>query len=133
MSIRKRRISIAVSTGLLMTTSVVAGAAFYGGSALSHWVAAPRGPVQTFEHGHLPKRHGGLGSRTSPSVAVWGQERGQRRQHLVGSLLGDPVPAVGNDQGLHVVRGEPHRVPDPLTAACRSTDRQHGQGQAPGL
>src|SRR3954447_22374260 len=129
MSIRKRRISIAVSTGLLMTTSVVAGAAFYGGSALSHWGAAQRGHVQTFEHGHLPKRHGDLGSRTSPSVAVWGQERGQRRQHLVGSLLGDPVAAAGNDHALHVARAEPHRVPSPHTAVPRSSDRQQGEGQ----
>jgi hypothetical protein len=67
------------------------------------------------------------------SVAVRGQERGQRRQHRLGSLLGDEVAGAGNDQALHIVRGELHRVPDPLTGACRSADRQDGQGQPPGL
>jgi DDE domain len=95
-----------------------------------------RGHGQACEHGVLPRRpgrDGGLGSCASTSIAVWGQERGQRRQHLLGSLLGDPVAAAGDHQTLHVVRGEPHRVRDPLTLACRPADRQHGQGQPPGL
>jgi hypothetical protein len=52
---------------------------------------------------------------------------------LIGSLLGDPVAAAGDDQGLHVVRGELHRVPNPFPGAFRSADRQDGQGQPRGL
>ena len=51
--------------------------------------------------------------------------------HLLGSLLGDPVGAAGNDQGLHVVGGQLHRVRDPLADAFRSADGQDGQGQPP--
>jgi hypothetical protein len=43
------------------------------------------------------------------------------------------VAAAGEDHGLHVVRGELHRVPDPFTCTFRSADRQDGQGQPPGL
>ena len=44
--------------------------------------------------------------RRGRPVPVRGQERRQRGEQLVGSLLGDPVGAAGDDQGLHVVRGE---------------------------
>jgi hypothetical protein len=43
------------------------------------------------------------------------------------------VAAAGNDRALHVVRGEPHRVRCPFTDALRPADRQHRQGQPPGL
>ena len=43
-------------------------------------------------------------NRGGPSVAVRGQEFGQRREQLVGSLLGEPVADAGNDKGLYVVR-----------------------------
>jgi hypothetical protein len=36
-------------------------------------------------------------------VAVWGQERGQRCQRLLGGLLGEPVAGTGNDCALHIV------------------------------
>ncbi len=49
------------------------------------------------------------------SLPVRGQERGQRGQRLLGSLLGRMVAAAGNDQGLHVVGGELHRVRDLFT------------------
>ncbi len=71
--------------------------------------------------------------RCGRPVPVRGQERGQRRQHLLGSLLGEPVAAVGDDHGLHVVRDELHRIRGPFTDALRSADRQHGQGQPPFL
>src|SRR5829696_2139337 len=48
-------------------------------------------------------------------VPVRGQELRQRRQHLLGGLLGDPVAGVGDDHALHVVRGGLHPVPDLFT------------------
>src|SRR5262249_37014579 len=36
-------------------------------------------------------------------VPVRSQERGQRGQQILGSLLSDPVAAAGDDQGLHIV------------------------------
>ena len=66
-------------------------------------------------------------------VAVRGQERGQRGQRLLGSLLGGVVAAAGDDQGLHVVGGELHRVRDLFAQAVRAADPQDGQGQPPGL
>ena len=71
--------------------------------------------------------------RSGRPVPVGGQERGQGGQQLIGSLLGNPVAAAGNDQGLHVVGSELHRVPDAFTGAFRSADGQHGQGQPPDL
>src|SRR5262249_19589959 len=71
--------------------------------------------------------------RRGGPVPVGGQERGQRGQQLLGSLLGNPVAAAGDDQGLHVVGRELHRVPDAFTGAFRSAYRQHGQGQPPDL
>ena len=59
-------------------------------------------------------------------VAVRGQERGRRRQQLLGSLLGDPVAAVGKDHALHVGHRTRHRAGDALTCALRSDDRQQG-------
>jgi hypothetical protein len=53
-----------------------------------------------------------------------GQERGQRRQQLLGRLLSDPVTGAGNDQALHVIGDERHRVPDPFTGAFRPADHQ---------
>jgi hypothetical protein len=43
------------------------------------------------------------------------------------------VTGAGEDHGLHVVRDELHRVPDPFTTAFRAADRQDGQREAPGL
>jgi hypothetical protein len=43
------------------------------------------------------------------------------------------VAGAGNDQALHVVREELHRIADVFTVACRSADRQDGHGQPPGL
>jgi hypothetical protein len=66
-------------------------------------------------------------------IAVRGQECGQRVQCLIGSLLGGVVAAARDDQGLHVVGGELHRVRDLFTQAVRSADAQHGYPQPPGL
>src|SRR5271165_367568 len=66
-------------------------------------------------------------------VAVGGQERGQRGQCFLGSLLGGVVGAVGDDQGLHVVGGELHRVRDLVGQAVAAADAQHGHRQPPGL
>jgi hypothetical protein len=43
------------------------------------------------------------------------------------------VGAAGNDQGLHVVGGELHRVRCLITQAVLAADAQHGQGQPPFL
>ena len=53
--------------------------------------------------------------RRGRPVALGGEERGQGGQRLLGSLLGGVVAAAGDDQGLHVVRGELHRVRDLFT------------------
>jgi hypothetical protein len=72
----------------------------------------------------LLRSYGGL----SPDCDwVRGQERGRRGQHLLGSLLGGILAAAGNDQALHVVSGELHRVPDRFTGAFRSADRRTGR------
>src|SRR4051794_26020910 len=88
--------------------------------ALDRWVAAGRCSCD-------PERPAGR------AVAVGGQERGQRRQHLLGSLLGDPVAGAGDDHALHVVRGGLHPVPDLFTPAFRSADRQDGHPKRPVL
>jgi hypothetical protein len=62
-----------------------------------------------------------------------GQERGQRGQQLLGSLLGDPVAAAWDDQGLHVVGDQLHEVADHVTGAFPAADGQDGHGQPPGL
>src|SRR5215212_6943879 len=69
----------------------------------------------------------------SLTVAVRGQELRQRRQHLLGGLLGDPVAGAGDDHGLHVVRGGLHPVPGLFTPALRSADRQDGHRKRPVL
>src|SRR5262249_48269086 len=67
--------------------------------------------------------------RCGRSAPVAGQERGQRGQRLLGSLLGGKVAAAGDDQGLHVVGGELHRVRDLFAQAVRAADGQDGHGQ----
>jgi hypothetical protein len=64
---------------------------------------------------------------------VGGQERRQRGQQFLWSLLGDPMAAAGKDHALHVVRDELHRAGDPFTGAFRDADGQDGQAQPPGL
>src|SRR6516164_4085782 len=71
--------------------------------------------------------------RRDRSAAVRGQERGQRGERFVGSFLCDPVGAAGDDQGLHVVRGELHRGRDLFAQAVLAADGQDGQGQPPFL
>ena len=44
--------------------------------------------------------------RYGRSAPVRGQERGQRGQHLLGSLLEAVMAAAGNDHALHVVGGQ---------------------------
>ncbi|MGH3788944.1 MAG: hypothetical protein ACRDRG_20875 [Pseudonocardiaceae bacterium] len=75
-----------------------------------------------FPHDEDRRQHASWVVRRGRSAAVRGQERGQRRQHL----LGNPVAGAGDDHALHVVRGEVHRVPDLFTPACRSADGQDG-------
>jgi len=48
--------------------------------------------------------------RRGLSVTVRGEERRQRRQLLLGNLLGDPVGGAGEDHALPVVRDELHRA-----------------------
>jgi hypothetical protein len=43
------------------------------------------------------------------------------------------VAGAGNDNALHVVRGELHRVRAACTDAFGSADRQDGKGQSAGL
>jgi hypothetical protein len=52
-----------------------------------------------------------------PARPGTGQELGQRRQHLLGSLLGSPVAGALDDHALHVVRGGLDPVPDLFTPA----------------
>src|SRR5215211_2992313 len=95
------------------------------GSELSHPVAPPnegmcRRPKTAIQLAERPGRGGSTGPegiRRSRRVSVRGQERGQRRQQLVGRLLGEPVAGVGNDDALHVGREERHLVADELTPA----------------
>ena len=55
------------------------------------------------------------------------------RHHLLGSLLGEPVAGAVNDDGLHVVRDELHRLRGQVADACRSADHQDGHRQPPTL
>src|SRR6266540_5403138 len=55
---------------------------------------AERGHAQTLEQGDLA-------SRRDRCVPVRGQERGQRREHLLGSRLGDPMADAGDAHSLH--------------------------------
>jgi hypothetical protein len=50
-----------------------------------------------------------------------------------GACSATQVAGASDDQALHVVGDELHRVPDRFTPACRPADRQHGHGQRPGL
>jgi hypothetical protein len=65
---------------------------------------AERRHVPTSEYGHLRRGHS--------SGSVRSQERPQRRQRLLGGLLGEPVAGAGNDRALHVVCEALHRVAD---------------------
>src|SRR4051794_37159604 len=103
MSTWNGRLSTPVATLVLITTSVVAGARSV--SCRGSWMGG---------------RH----------VVVRGQELGQRRQQLVGRLLGNEVAGAGNDHALHVVRDRLRRVARVLTKACFSADRQDRHGQS---
>src|ERR671916_645236 len=108
------------------------------GSEVSHPVAPSKGGPRSARFPFRPPDARGIGSGRSSSqatsaLAVRGQELGQRRHHLLGSLLGDPVAGVGDDHGLHVVRGGLHPVPGLFTPAFRSADRQDGHCKRPVL
>jgi hypothetical protein len=62
-----------------------------------------------------------------------GEELGQRREQLLGRLLGDPVGGAGQNHALNVVRDELHRVGRAFAAAFLAADRQDGHGQPPRL
>jgi hypothetical protein len=71
-----------------------------------------------FEHSHLTNRDGvrpGRGGLTVP-----GQERCERGNQLLGSLIGDPAAGAGDDDGLHFGRGGLHPVPGLFAPAFRS-------------
>src|SRR4051794_565743 len=69
----------------------------------------------------------------SSGGAVGGEERRQRRKHLLRSLLGDPVAGAGDDHGLHVLREGLHPLSGKCAPALLSTDPQDGNGERRGL
>jgi len=50
-------------------------------------------------------------------------------EQLLRRLLGDPVPAVGNNLAVHVLSNQPHGVRYAFTETLRSADGEHGQRQ----
>src|SRR5262245_14927818 len=63
------------------------------------------------------------------AIAVGSEEWSEHLQQRVGSFLRDPVAALGNDPGFHVVGNQPHGVGHALTEPFASADGEHGQRQ----
>src|SRR5205085_11972877 len=115
---------------------LMAGAS--GSSSTRLWMTSRPGTLRSMRWRSLRRIPGTCGlSATVPTpflgdahlVAVRLEERGQRREHLVGSLLGQPMTAREDDV-LHVVRNLLHGVRDHVCGGLRPSHGEHRHRQA---
>src|SRR6185295_17337428 len=59
-------------------------------------------------------------------IPVRSQEWSERLQQLLGCLFGDPVSALGNDLGFHVVGHQPHGAGHAFAEGLASADGEYG-------
>src|SRR5262249_8532423 len=87
-------------------------------SSVSSWLSLLQSPFVVLIH-RSPRG----------AIPVRRQERRDRCEQLLRRLLGDPVPALGNDLAFHVLSNQPHSARGAFAETFASTDGEHGQRQ----